>query len=293
MLGVGPLETSTGLAESDAATIQQLSRHSIWFVLRLLRLLGRPIVDTVVALDGGRVVGTGTIVWLPKTAYVAGMATRPEYRGRGIASRVLALLGERARQQERAWLALDVEGENVTAQNVYQKAGYRESGRFAWFTRNDLPPVGSTAPAGVREAKRADWKALTAELERGRPADYCSALPAGSRVLGHNEYIVRTGRVKSRTWLHNAVNGTTCVVRAYFLPSTRMGVYFPMSTLPEPPSEEFAGVLEAATQWLRPQAPRRCIAVAAEPHGPIAAALEREGFLRVVSSRVMIRKSAE
>jgi hypothetical protein len=92
--------------------------------------------------------------------------------------------------------------------------------------------------------------------------------------------------VRSRTWFRKAANGATCVVRAYYVRSTRMAVYLPMSTLPEPPSEEFAGVFQAATRWLRPLGPTRSIAVAAEPRGAIAAALERQGFVGVVSSIV-------
>lgn len=236
--------------------------------------------------------GTGTIIWLRKTAYVAGIATKPEVRGRGIASRILALLGEQARRRNRAWLALDVEGENETAQRVYRKAGYREIARYTWFTRNDLPPTGAPVPPGVRPVKRADWEVLAPELDRSRPPEYRSAFPARARVISHNEFLVRSGHARVRTWFRRANNGAACFVRVYFVLSTRMAIYFPMSTLPEPPSEEFAGLFEAATQWLRARSPSRSIAVAAQPRGAIAESLERQGFTGVVSSAVMIRESA-
>lgn len=292
LLGLGKLETSTGLETNAEATIDQLSRRSIWFILGLLRLFGRPIFDTLVAVDGHDVVGTGTVLWLPAAGYVAGMATKPEFRGRGIASRILALLDALARRRHRAWLALDVESGNEPAIRVYRKAGYRDAGAFTWYTRTGLPPGGSPVPPASRIVGRQDWDELTARLDASRPADYRGALPARARVLGHNEIMVRGGRTENRTWRSETAEGTLCVLRAYFVPGLRMGAYFPTTTLPEPPAEALSGLFDAATDWLRPREPVRCLAVAPEPHGGIASALERRGFSGVVSSTVMVRPTS-
>ena len=137
-LGIGKLERSTGLDQNAEAMVTVMSRWSIWFLLWLSRLIGRPFVRVYIAVDGPRVVGTGTVFMLSRAGYVGGMATEVEYPRCGIASRILDLLQAEAARRGRDWLVLDVESENDTAIRVYQRAGYRAVGRFAWFTRPGL-----------------------------------------------------------------------------------------------------------------------------------------------------------
>jgi len=292
VLAIGKLERSTGIDASAEATIDLLSRRSIWFLLGMLRWFRRPIVDVVVAAEGPRVVSTATILWLPQTAYVAGVATRPEWRGHGIASRILGDLAGRAHRRRRPWIALDVESENTAAISVYRKAGYHELGTFAWFTRLGPPPNPSPVPPEVGAVGRSGFAGLTSRLDASRPAEYRSAFPATDRVLTHNEHLVRGGRAQHRTWRKEVRGGGVAAVRAYHLPGSRMGAYFPLSTLPEPPAEEFEGPIDAATEWLRTLGPARLLAAAPEPRGGAAEALERRGFSAVVASTVMVRRTS-
>lgn len=288
LLGIGKLETSTGLAESAEATIRSLSRWPVRFLLGFFRAIGRPMVDILVAADGTEVAGTGTILWLPKAAYVAGMATKPEFRGQGIASRILALQNAEAKRRRRPWLALDVESDNDTAIRVYRKAGYREVAKFTWYTRAGLPPAEGPVPPGTRPVVRSEWHDLVARLDASRPEEYRAVFPSGSRVLNHNEHLVRGMRSEHRTWAAHAEDGPSGVLRAYFLPRTRIGAYFPMTVGPES-AKELPRLFDAATEWLRPRGPSRCLAVAAEPPGAIRSLLERFGFSGVVSSTTMVR----
>ena len=169
LLAIGALERSTGIDEGSEATVELLSRRSVWFLLRLFRLLRHPIWDPVVAVEGSEVVSTGTILWLPHTAYVTGVATRPERRGQGFASKVLADLTERAERHHRPWIALDVESENRTAISVYRKAGYREAGAFTWYTRRGPAPASSAVPESVGPVEPSEWRRLTPRLDAGRP----------------------------------------------------------------------------------------------------------------------------
>ena len=292
LMGVGNLERSTGLDASAEATIDQLGHVGPWFLLKLLRFLGRPIVDVLVAVDGSGVLGTGTVLWLPKTAYVAGMATRPEFRGRGIASRILTLQDELARRRHREWLALDTESENETALRVYRKAGYQEIGKFAWYTRNGPPVSVEKAPYPVATVRRSDWKKLIARLDASRPEEYRAAYPARPRLLHHNEILVRGGRFENETWWRETAGGAIGVVRAYYVPGTRMGALFPLTTAPAFPSAELTGLFAAATDWLRAREPTRCLAAAPDTHDGVATALEQAGFSAVVSSTAMVRRTS-
>lgn len=292
LTGVGHLERSTGLDVSAEATMDQLSHLWIWFFLWWLRLFGRPPVDVLVAVDGSGVLGTGTILWLPKTAYVAGMATKPEVRGRGIASRILATQDARARQRNREWLALDTESDNETALRVYRKAGYREIAAYAWYTRSGPPPPPTATLPKVSTVRRSEWKKLTTRLDASRPEEYRAAYPARPRLLHHNEILVHGGRAESETWWKEGPNGGLGVVRAYYVPGTRMGAVFPMTTTPELPSEEIAGLFGAASEWLRARNPTRCLAVAPKTRDRVATTLEELGFSAVASTTAMVRRTS-
>ena len=84
--------------------------------------------------DEGRIVATGAIIWyrFPPSfdngaglkAYITNIYTDPEYRGRGIAPKMLELLEERAREEGacRIWLEASKWGKPV-----YKKYGFQEN----------------------------------------------------------------------------------------------------------------------------------------------------------------------
>ena len=81
--------------------------------------------------DGGRIVATGAIIWygFPPSftngeglkAYITNIYTDPEYRGRGLATKMLALLEERTRERKvcRIWLEASKWGKPV-----YKRYGF-------------------------------------------------------------------------------------------------------------------------------------------------------------------------
>jgi len=293
MMGVGNLERSTGLDASAEALIRSLFRRSIWFLTRFLSGIGRPIVSVVVAEEGSRLVGTGMILWLPNSAYVSGMATRPECRGRGVASRILALLQSQARRRRRDWMTLDVESENDTAIRVYLKAGYREVAEFSWLTRTGSPSATGPVAAECRPMRRADGRTIPSRLDAARPETYRAVFPATPRVLNHNEFLVRGMGSRSQTWVKETAQGVPCVLRTYFSPAKKLGAFFLMTGVPEPSPEELTSLVNAGASWMEPLGPERCLAVLPISSVATRVALERAGFVRVVGSKTMVRPSAE
>jgi len=81
--------------------------------------------------DDGRIIATGAIIWysFPPSftngeglkAYITNIYTDPEYRGRGIAPKILEILEKRARERDacRIWLEASKWGKPV-----YQKYGF-------------------------------------------------------------------------------------------------------------------------------------------------------------------------
>jgi GNAT superfamily N-acetyltransferase len=289
--GIGKLETSTGLGDNAEDMIRTLFGRPLWAVTAIARALGRPIVDIFVASEGEKVTGTGMLLYTRQAAYVAGMATRVEYRGRGIASQILSLLSQEARRRRRPWLALDVESENETAIRIYLKSGYREVERFSWFTRNGPPGPSAPTPDSVPLLTRSDAVAVTAALDAARPEAYRRVFPSSWKTLSHNENFGRGPRTRRRAWVRRGANGSVAVVRAYFLAKRKLGAYFLLCGTPEPTSEELTGVLDAAGAWLSSLGPARAFAVAPESSGAARTALERAGFARVVGSTTMVRET--
>jgi predicted GNAT family acetyltransferase len=92
----------------------------------------------VVQLDGDRVVACGSLAMEGKLAGIFGMVTAAEYRGRGVATAVVAKLldGARAAGAETAYLQVDAD--NAPARRTYSKFGFRDC--YAYWYR---APAGS------------------------------------------------------------------------------------------------------------------------------------------------------
>jgi GNAT superfamily N-acetyltransferase len=291
-LGIGHLERATGLDQSADATFRLLSRRSTWLLLGLLALFGRSPVEVYVATDGRRIAGTGTLLVLRKAGYVAGMVTGPEYRGQGVATRILELLRKAAVRRHREWLVLDTESDNETALRVYRRAGYREAAQFAWYVRTGLPPTTTgTAAVKARPASASELKAVAVTLDEGRTPDFRAALPTTPKMLSHAEVLATGRRVRKSGWIRRGNRGALIVLRACHSPEAKMGIYCPITGAIAPTSEDVAGLFDLATEWLRPRNPERSIAVVAEPTGALGVALESLGFARVAMSTTMIRPS--
>ena len=88
-------------------------------------------VDTrhyVVALDGEELVGYAGLCDYPDEAWVQTMAVTPAAQGRGVGALLLQeLLAEAGRRGQRT-VALEVRADNPTAQRLYERAGFVQTG---------------------------------------------------------------------------------------------------------------------------------------------------------------------
>jgi GNAT superfamily N-acetyltransferase len=85
------------------------------------------------AFDGDRLVGVAHVpVSLPFVWVIAGVYTRPEARGKGIAQAVTAAVCRHA-EHAGATAGLFVRDENAPARRVYEKLGFRTVGHKVWF----------------------------------------------------------------------------------------------------------------------------------------------------------------
>ena len=101
----------------------------------LQMIIGNPAVGSIyVARDAGRVLGSVSILRTVSTAEggPAGMledfVVRPECRGRGVGARLLAYAIGRAKADGLLRLILLTDGDNINAQRLYERAGFKRSG---------------------------------------------------------------------------------------------------------------------------------------------------------------------
>lgn len=90
-----------------------------------------------VADSDGRIVGM-IVAWLfADEAHIATIATHPEFRRRGIASRLLIHALDAMRSEGARTAVLEVRESNAAAQEMYRKFGFEESGRRPHYYKDN------------------------------------------------------------------------------------------------------------------------------------------------------------
>ena len=74
--------------------------------------------------DGSDVFAPYKYLEAPDTWYICGVATRPEYRGKGIGTQLMHIARQQAREHRYERLSLVVFEENAGALRLYQRLGY-------------------------------------------------------------------------------------------------------------------------------------------------------------------------
>ena len=88
----------------------------------------RGVCVALVAESGDALVGKARLQMNGDTGWVFDVATQEEFRGQGIAARLLAGLAEGARRLGARRLCLHVRADNPAALRAYEKAGFRCAG---------------------------------------------------------------------------------------------------------------------------------------------------------------------
>lgn len=114
------------------------------FTRRYMRqLLASPEAATWIAEQDGRMAGFAIVEWAQQitgiVAYIATIEVLPQHRGRRIGADLLRRI-EGSANAERAieiWLHVDLE--NTAAIHLYERAGYRNSGRADHYYARNRP----------------------------------------------------------------------------------------------------------------------------------------------------------
>ena len=98
---------------------------------------------TWMAGESGSMAGFAIVEWSEQpdgvAAYIPTIEVLPEWRGKGIGAALLLRLEESAAGHEAFALWLHVDAENATAIHLYERSGYRKSGRAEHFYARNRP----------------------------------------------------------------------------------------------------------------------------------------------------------
>lgn len=115
---------------SQVAAIDQVSFSLPWPERSFrFEIADNPASRAWVAELDGRIVGMIVAWLLVDEAHIATIATHPEFRRKGIASRLLIYALEYMRSEGARTSVLEVRESNAAAQEMYRKFGFEESGR--------------------------------------------------------------------------------------------------------------------------------------------------------------------
>ncbi len=79
--------------------------------------------------DGGQLIAYAHLRWMDDVLHLNNVAVVPEYRGRGIGTRLMSVLREEGARRQVRRITLDVDAENVQAASWYARHGFEEASR--------------------------------------------------------------------------------------------------------------------------------------------------------------------
>jgi len=152
----GEMDTVGERAVREMRMMSWLGPLAWWF--DLFMPLSEGFSPGYVWVEQGRVVGNATVRRAPASGWgfvFGNVAVLPEYRGRGIARRLMEACLDKARSDNGQWAALEVREDNAPAYHLYMSLGFKQTGAIAQLRREAIGPIVDKAglPFGARVRK--------------------------------------------------------------------------------------------------------------------------------------------
>ncbi|MDP4153195.1 MAG: ribosomal protein S18-alanine N-acetyltransferase [Bacillota bacterium] len=110
------------------AEIEKVCFSTPWSHQLIENELSNPMAVYVVAEEEGNPIGYAGMINVLGSGEIMSVAVLPEYRGRGIATKLLNALISHARDSEIEEMYLEVRSSNENAKKLYEKFGFKETG---------------------------------------------------------------------------------------------------------------------------------------------------------------------
>lgn len=119
----------------DIAALEQICFAEPWSLQAVKDFFAYPVNQAVIALADGQFAGYVTYTTVADEIQIANVAVQPLYRGKGVATDMLAALVSRAKSRGEVRITLEVRESNRAALGLYAKAGFVTVGRRRGFYR--------------------------------------------------------------------------------------------------------------------------------------------------------------
>ena len=120
-----------GLSENllfEAEELEKICFSMPWSRESLLREINNPSCHYIAAIEGGRLIAYAGLQTVLDEGYINNIATLPDFRRQGVASRLLEKLIDFGKEAELTFLTLEVRASNTAAIALYSKYGFKEVG---------------------------------------------------------------------------------------------------------------------------------------------------------------------
>ena len=288
----GPFEAMLGLGRQGTQEFSGLFRPGIWFVLRLLRLLGMAPIRMFVAADGRTVVGTTMLLPWPNSGYILGVGVRPSHRRRGLAGRMIERAEQTAARRGRPWAVLDVEAENHPALTLYLARQYAQIQSALWLLCETPGSVTAVPrpPSEVRAVGKSGRKAAAAWCARHVPASVTAVLPPDPARLSHLESLGQFPGAIRETW---SVGPSAAPVG--FLAGVRRaagtpGILFLPALDPSATQDDLVRLVQEGTTWLVAQGSATVIAAVPDHVSNTVPWFQELGFVPQMTTLTLARR---
>jgi ribosomal-protein-alanine N-acetyltransferase len=127
-------------------------------ILGLLRLCGKEPAKFLVAEADGKIVGTTIINNRGKSGYISSVMVHPDYRRKGIATRLMTNALNYVRRRKKARAVLHVDSTNASARSVYVRLGFKAFEHLSYFVRetNSMHVPENASGVKIREFQKDD-----------------------------------------------------------------------------------------------------------------------------------------
>jgi len=177
------------LAATGSQMVRDLRQMALWGPVLWLSGPGTSLLGGYVWIEDGHLVGNVTVTEERAKAEdwtISNVAVLPEYRGRGIAGRLVdtALAHVRSRGGRRVFL--QVRSDNVTALSLYRRRGFRtyDTQSELELPRHGWPVSIGSASRPLRRVRPADQDALYALFLASTPQGVLEQRPIQARQFG-------------------------------------------------------------------------------------------------------------
>lgn len=250
----------------------------------LMLLLG-DLFSGYIWVEEGRVVGNLSLSRSRGGCLISNLAVHPDYRRKGIATRLMEAAIDRVKEREAPWVALEVRRDNWAAKGLYEKLGFVTVD--AWTKMRLAEMVDLVEGLSVRELAPHEW-------QKGYQL-WREALPQETALLGEKEGLRPDPRLGLLGWLWGVLGrrryrwiaeGSVLTLSLSWVGPDQLE----MAVHREEQGQVEEGLLAKAFSILRTHPPRGAVAKIYPSYPETVKALERCGFIEERTLERMILK---